>query len=509
MKRSIKLVSLFVVLLVAGLACNLPFNQGGGETSERVVENYTPQANVTVNNTFSYSLDQQTVQQRYGNPTRFTILFGEDARQETWMYETAGYTVVFQDGNKLSEKTETPAYREQMYATTLNPGLFYRGMGLDEIVLSTGRDDLMISEVEGLEGGSVVHMEGLAIGLLDGQISFVEVLPAVTETRLAAEDFVPVASLTPEEAANEGTHTYHGVWIVGDEIVEEEDESISVQFADGKAYLSFYDDTLECIRLGQNQYRITDGLSGSTMTFTFSMTGIHMAYAEEGASSEIRYTLVEEGVVDTSTSLTPEEAANEGVNTYHVVSYVNGEMIDAENLSMGVQFADGKAYITLYDETLECIPVGENQYEILDPLNNSKLTYTFTMIGVNAHYEESGIAAELIYTRMEDGVAKASADLTPEEAANQGMRSYNSVWYQGGEVLLEEQSTLETSFYEGMAMITIDGVDISCTSIGHNQYELVDSSSSIRMTFTFTMTGLNMLYEEEGQTWEIIYTLLD
>ena len=288
-----------------------------------------------------------------------------------------------------------------MYATTLNPGLFYRGMGLDEIVLSTGRDDLMISEVEGLEGGSVVHMEGLAIGLLDGQISFVEVLPAVTETRLAAQDFVPVARLTEEEAANEGTHTYHGVWIVGDEIVEEEDESISVQFADGKAYLSFYDDTLECIRLGQNQYRFTDGLSGSTMTFTFSMTGIHMAYAEEGASSEIRYTLVEEGLVDTSTSLTPEEAANEGTHTYHSVWVVGDEIVDEEDVSIGVQFADGKVYLYLYEDTIECIRLGQNQYRFTDDLNGSTMTFTFSMTGIHMAYAEEGASSEIRYTLLD------------------------------------------------------------------------------------------------------------
>ena len=71
---------------------------------------YQPPSSVQLRNTFSYSADQVAMQQEFGSPTRFMVIFGENNRLETWYYDTKGYTSVFMNGTKISEKHSMPQY---------------------------------------------------------------------------------------------------------------------------------------------------------------------------------------------------------------------------------------------------------------------------------------------------------------------------------------------------------------------------------------------------------------
>jgi hypothetical protein len=155
-----------------------------------LTEDYSPPSDVELENDFVFSADQLAVLDAYGSPTRFTILFGDNIRHESWFYDTAGYSVMFQDGEMVSEKNEIPEYQEEMYATTYSPDQFYEGMEIDEVVFSTGQHDFLLTSIEGLEEvGRLMHLEGLCIGLYDDEVSFIETYPAMTEIELEPEDF--------------------------------------------------------------------------------------------------------------------------------------------------------------------------------------------------------------------------------------------------------------------------------------------------------------------------------
>lgn len=191
MKTKHKLTILLLALLLAALACNLPGSDGYvNNLPDGLVENYTVPLETGTLETYTYSPDQIAIQEAYGNPTRFTVMFSEEGRLETWIYDTTGYQAVFAAGDQITERTIPAEYQENMYATTYTPDLFYQGMGLDEIVAATGKQDFALTRVEGVVAdGQLLHLEGLSVGVVDNQIRFVETLPAITETLLRPEDF--------------------------------------------------------------------------------------------------------------------------------------------------------------------------------------------------------------------------------------------------------------------------------------------------------------------------------
>lgn len=298
MKTKSGIIGICIVLMLAALACNLPFiaqdyavqENGVGETGSHLpdglTENYAP-ATDGFANPFSYSADQQAAQETYGDPTRFTIIFTSTGRQETWNYDTSGYSVVFRDGVKIAEKVETPQYQEEMYATTLSPDQFYSGMGVDEVVLSTGRSDITFVTLEGLDKDTrLMYLEGLSVGVVDGKVNFVEIIPSTTETRLSQADFAPVSqpspaseiSLTPEETANQGTHTYAVTMMRNDEILDEHSTTFTITFFEGGCLLGENEPYHSFTQIGTNQYQedaedpilITFNADGFSWTMTDS-----------------------------------------------------------------------------------------------------------------------------------------------------------------------------------------------------------------------------------------------
>lgn len=264
--KSVSLLTL-TLLVLAALACSLPMLDSSQQLPDGLVEDYSLPADAALDNTFSYSAEQQAVIQQYGSPTRFIILFEENARQETWMYDTSGYTVVFLDGVKIAEKTEAPEYRESMYATIHSPNLFYQGMTVDDIVLATGKSKFMLTSIEGMEGVRLMDLEGLSIGLLDKTISYVETIPALTESLLTPEDFVQQPNRTPEELANAGTHFYVASFTVDGESYQEDFGEIEFTFLQDEVLSTYEGETLLYNQTGPNQY-YTDADGGVAITFT-------------------------------------------------------------------------------------------------------------------------------------------------------------------------------------------------------------------------------------------------
>lgn len=217
-KRPILIISMLVLL---ALACNFPSAASGGNDGLQtgLVENYMPQNAATA--VYHYSDAQQAVIAAYGSPTRFTILYTAETRHETWVYDADGYEVVFHNGEQLAERTFEAAYQPNMYATTYTPQMFFDGMGIDEIVAATGEHTFVLSNANALvEGGRLMHLEGLSVGLVNNRINYVEAIPAATQILLVEADFAqsptaePAAEAAPTAAPEPeltGTHSYQAV----------------------------------------------------------------------------------------------------------------------------------------------------------------------------------------------------------------------------------------------------------------------------------------------------------
>ncbi len=242
MKKKNLLISLATLIAVISVSCNLPLvGQGGDSKQENSNDANQPSPEILILAPYEYSTDQQVVLQGNGDPTRFTIIFTGNGRQETWYYDTTGFTVVFIDGVTVAQKDTIPQYHQNMYATTYKPKQFFSGMGFDEILASSCRNEFSLSAIEGLDREAhLLHLEGLSIGLLEGKINFVETFPAMTERKLELEDFAAVENEvytpTPEEAANEGSHTYLVVTFVNSEFLSEDRSVIEISFKPDGVY---------------------------------------------------------------------------------------------------------------------------------------------------------------------------------------------------------------------------------------------------------------------------------
>jgi len=302
-KHTLPLV--FLMLAAATLACNLS-GASSGDLQDGVIDNYKPAAGSS-QNTFAYSTDQLDTLQKYGNPIRFDIIFAGNTRQETWYYDTVGYIVAFEDGTILAEQFFVPFYLE-MYATTYTPDLFYRGMGIDEIAASSGKTSFVLTTIEGMpEESRLMHLEGLSVGLVNGQISFVETWPSVNEIKLEPEDFASEAparsqdttpvdntetqaqpqNLTSEEAACAGSHQYEAVYYLDAEEYGRGNVSSEFIFGDDSVIWNIDNDTFTLTRLEQNTYFIEEV---STFFLAFEPGGFVSALEEDGSTYETIYT---------------------------------------------------------------------------------------------------------------------------------------------------------------------------------------------------------------------------
>ena len=155
-----------------------------------------------------------------------------------------------------------PEYRQEMYATTLSPDQFDKGMGIDEILLSTGKDEFILTTMEEgvTENGQLMYLEGLSVGLMNGQINFVETYPAMTERKLIAADFnIPqISELTPEEIASEGLHEYQVDLYMDGELFDSYISMIDVRFADDKVCLTENNESGCFLRIGENEFFAED-----------------------------------------------------------------------------------------------------------------------------------------------------------------------------------------------------------------------------------------------------------
>lgn len=290
MKKHLSLTLAALFILVSAAAC-ITITVDKTAVKDGYYEDYQPPASAQPLGTFTYSADQSAVMQELGIPTRFSILFGRDNRLETWHYDTRGYAVAFMNGTKTSERKVPAQYRDNMYATTYTPGQFYAGMGVNEIILATGRREFQLSTIEAQSFEQrLMHLEGLAVGLQDGTINYIETYPALSERRLTAAEFAPVSVLTPEESANQGQHEYMIVMYEDDQWVETSNMIIDVKFEGDRVCMDLDGETICFERVSQNYYQTTDVLTELSMI----LDGFIWFWEDEGIITDIYFSRVDD-----------------------------------------------------------------------------------------------------------------------------------------------------------------------------------------------------------------------
>ncbi|MBU7004762.1 MAG: hypothetical protein HXS50_04295 [Theionarchaea archaeon] len=139
---------------------------------------------------YKLSANQSSILSQIGHPDSFQILFfgGEsngnrvEVRLETWTYYSLGREISFLDGEMISDEVvedeigspiEIP-YRPEQFAAFMN---------LEEIIVAAGIEEYLVVPMEpGLvKGGEIIYAEELAFGLRDGELLYVETMPAYEE----------------------------------------------------------------------------------------------------------------------------------------------------------------------------------------------------------------------------------------------------------------------------------------------------------------------------------------
>jgi len=304
-----KNISLFVIalLVLTTLACTFgAFMAGNTSLPDGLTEDYSPPPGTVLQNPFTYNADQLQVKQQYGDPDRFTILFSKNIRQETWSYDTNGYSVVFRNGVKVSEKFENVGYAGQIYATTYVPDQFYNGMGIDEIVLATGQNEFYLTSIDDAEQNNrLMHLEGLSIGLRNGQVVFVETYPAITDAALSQENpalatqpvqptptptSVPGIVLTTEELSIRGTHKYKVVFFMDGDVINEAVITLEIIFSNEEVRIIENGESRDYYRTDTNKY--VSNIDSSTELFIME-EGFTMMIPGETSTIEVLYSLLE------------------------------------------------------------------------------------------------------------------------------------------------------------------------------------------------------------------------
>ena len=266
MKKQILLA--WVILLLASLACNLPFgneNNAAGfpdpeaDTFTLMVEDETILEPVPL------SAAQLQILTTNGAPNRFTLMFADGVRKETWVYDHLGYEVVFRDGEVFTE-SETEAIDAGGFVSVYYPWQFNGEMGLSELLSVSGSQTFGLESLESVfeEDVSLVYLTGLDAGFRGERLLYIRTIPVGEGAREMpitvqsdAEGSVSGVdtALSPAEAVHAGTHLYALYCVYSDGMVEEGTDQITWSFTNEGVY---YGEDGPYPRVNQDYYGLQD-----------------------------------------------------------------------------------------------------------------------------------------------------------------------------------------------------------------------------------------------------------
>ena len=188
-KLSLQKYTILISIAFISLACNFPhLVSPGNEIMDGLIQDR--QVSISRDSVEKYMLSplQQELLSQYGYPDRFTITFttitlssGEliGLRQENWYYDSAGYEIIFRNGEKFTEQGSNPVTAQGLGSTAYHPEDFVQDMNLIEVLAVTGEDSYYSERIQDelVEKGQLVFLKGLSTVFEDGELRYIETLP--------------------------------------------------------------------------------------------------------------------------------------------------------------------------------------------------------------------------------------------------------------------------------------------------------------------------------------------
>jgi hypothetical protein len=299
MKKPVLLVAL--IFLLAGLACNLPIGLGG--VSEPAASLPDPEADSFTAGEVEEALlepvtlsgAQRQVLAVRGIPNRFTIRFTEEMREETWIYDAAGYEFTFRNGETYTENQGDPVPAALVLESDYVPWWFNGEMGLSELLAATGSDTFAIESLDEVfgEAVSLITLPGMDAGFRGEDLLFVRAIPMAAAVSFSATETEPVEptsepeanlNLTAAEQAHEGTHTYDVYCTYSDGLIDEYSDTITWTFTEDAL---FQDDYGPYPWTAENYYSLIDEYGNRSVYFKEDIITITAEFYEADEDGEL------------------------------------------------------------------------------------------------------------------------------------------------------------------------------------------------------------------------------
>jgi hypothetical protein len=291
------------ILILSALACNLPFtNDGQSDVSLPDPDADSFSANVqdeSVLEPVSLSSAQRQMLAVYGLPNRFMILFSEDMREETWFFDHLGYAITFRNGDIYTENENDPV-EGTVPISVYYPWQFNGQMGLSELLAVSQSESFAVESLDEVfqDDVSLVYMKGLDAGFREDQILFVRAIPVGAGAIDSKEDAEAIESvvgttLTPEEQAHTGTHSYDTSCIYSDGYSENFSEDETWEFTEEGVYSNGEG---PFPKISDNYYGIQDEFGDFFIMFssdTITINGTFIDEDDEGEAETIVFSCVQ------------------------------------------------------------------------------------------------------------------------------------------------------------------------------------------------------------------------
>jgi len=282
----------FVIFIAASLACCLPFVGSSDEASSGNTEDLTDSDGglpgmdtdtykMTVENAalldpVTLSPAQRQILTVIGSPNRFTIMFSDELREETWYYDHLGYQVTLRNGEVYTESDAGTPVDAVDFVSVYYPWQFNGQMGLSELLAVSETESFAVESLEETfqEALSLVYLRGLDAGFRGDQILYIRAIPigggarymSVTDEVTEVLDQPASATGLPAiEQAHVGTHAYQMTCTYSDGTSESEADEITWQFSEEGVY---FDEYGPFPKIAENYYGLDDESDGFFLMFS-------------------------------------------------------------------------------------------------------------------------------------------------------------------------------------------------------------------------------------------------
>jgi hypothetical protein len=297
-----------LILVAASLACNLPFVSSSDDSPEDLAASLPDSYEVAVADAsllepVALSGAQRQMLLAKGSPNRFTLMFSDGMREETWYYDHLGYEVTFRNGEIFTDDDSAEPVDAVDFVTIYYPWQFNAEMGLGGLLQVTEVNTFAMESLEDAfqEDVSLVYLKGLDVGLRGEDLLFVRTIPVGEGARTFD---IPVSQptsepatdapgdLTASEAIHQGTHSYEVYCLYSDGLEDEYSDEKMWEFTDEGLLI---DDSYTLPKIRDDFYGLDDEEGGYYVNFQAGSVTISGGFLEEddaGNMVQIDFTCV-------------------------------------------------------------------------------------------------------------------------------------------------------------------------------------------------------------------------